>query len=572
MEINVNTNDAIVNITENTLDGIEYKEITVKFSRPTIPDPIKLQWMFKSDDIYSTWSPVIRGDRGLYPDWNKRQTDSRFNSGAPLHSLISSKGKNRLCIAVSDPHTPIKIATGICEEKAAVECTVEIFTHNSTSPISEYSVVLRLDARDTRYEDSIRDAVSWWENECGYSSAPVPEAAMLPMDSLWYSFHQNLSPEEIIKECKEARLLGMKTVIIDDGWQTDDNSRGYAYCGDWEVAKSKISDMRELADKVHDLDMKLMLWFSVPYVGIHSKAYSAFSNMLLNGPSDEETVFLLDPRYSKVRSYLTDIYEKAVTEWDLDGLKLDFLDCFYLTDKSRQPDAARDTESLEKGIDMLVSEIIDRVRKIKPDILIEFRHSYIGPAMRQYGNIIRVTDCPMDAQKNRGDIINLRLTSGNTAVHSDMLMWDNNASVETAALQLCCVLYGVPQISMRMDKLSPEHRDMIKFYLDFWTEYRDILLNGRLYANNPESNYSLVWAEKDGISVYTAYTDPVICFTSEKTIAVNSTMSDTLILTNAKNKRYTIFDCMGHELEKGIADADLIKVNVPTAGMVIVRQ
>lgn len=565
------SDDSTVSISEDSFDGIEYKTVTVKYPRPTVPSPIKLEWMFKSDDIYSTWSPVIRGDRGLNPDWNKRQTDSRLNSGAPLHSLISSKGKNRLCIALSDAFTPTKIATGICEEQAAVECCVELFSKNSTTAVSEYSTVIRLDTRDIAYEDSIRDAVSWWENECGYRSAPVPEAAMMPMDSLWYSFHQNLSSEEIINECKEAKLLGMNTVIIDDGWQTDNSSRGYAYCGDWKASKNKISDMRALADKVHALDMKLMLWFSVPYVGIHSEAYSKFSGMLLNGPSDEETVFLLDPRYSKVRSYLTDIYEKAVSEWDLDGLKLDFIDCFYLTDKSEKPDAARDTESLEASIDMLVSEIVERVQKVKPDILIEFRHSYIGPAMRQYGNILRVTDCPMDALRNRGDIINLRLTSGSTAVHSDMLMWNSDASIETAALQLCCVMYGVPQISMRADKLSKDHKDMLKYYLSFWKKYRDVLLAGKLYANNPESNYSLVFAEKDGVSVYTAYTNPVIHCSEIETVAINSTMSDMLIIADGEGKGYKVVDCKGAAVETGTVTSELFKVNVPSAGMVFVK-
>jgi len=573
MEIIVNTlNDATVNISKNHIAGIEYKTVSVKFPHPTIPQPLKLEWMFQADDVYSTWSPVIRTERSINPDWNKMHTDSKLHSGAPLHTLISSKGKNRLCIAISDPVTPIRISTGICEEKAAVECEVELFTQNGTSPIREYSVVLRLDTRDIAYEDSIRNAVDWWENACGYKAAHVPDAALLPLDSLWYSFHQNLSTDEIIKECKQAKLLGMKSVIIDDGWQTDDSNRGYAYCGDWNVSKNKIKDLRALVDQIHALDMKIILWFSVPYMGIYAKSYSKFSHMLLNGPSSNETVFILDPRYRQVREYLTNIYEKAVLEWDLDGLKLDFLDSFYLTEKSRQPDPDRDTESLEAAIGMLMEEITRRVRAIKQDILIEFRHSYVGPGMRRYGNILRVTDCPMDALKNRGDIINLRLTSGSTAVHSDMLMWNYDASVETAALQLCCVLYGVPQISMRLDQLPQKHKDMIRFYLRFWLTYRDVLLNGRLYANNPESNYSLVWAEKDGVSVYTAYTNPVICCSSEKTIAVNATTSDMLILMGAENKCYRVLDCVGNELKKGTVESQLFKVDVPTAGIVFIER
>lgn len=567
------SNNATVSISENHIADIEYKTITVKFYRPTIQtQPLKLEWMFYADDIYSTWSPVIRMERSINPNWNKKQTDSKLHSGAPLHALVSSKGKNRLCIAVSDSITPIRISTGICEEQAAVECTLEIFTQTGTFPISEYSVILRLDTRDIAYEDSIRDAVAWWENACGYKATYIPDSALLPLDSLWYSFHQNLSTDEIIKECEQAKLLGMKSVIIDDGWQTDDNNRGYAHCGDWNTSKNKIQDMRELTEQIHALDMKVILWFSVPYMGIYSKSYSKFSHMLLNGSDPDETVFILDPRYGQVREYLTNIYEKAVLDWDLDGLKLDFLDSFYLTEKSKLPDPKRDTESLEMAIDMLMEDILHRLRAIKQDILIEFRHSYIGPGMRRYGNILRVTDCPMDALKNRGDIINLRLTSGNTAVHSDMLMWNNEASVETAALQLCCVLYSVPQISMRLDQLSQEHKNMIHFYLGFWLTYRDVLLNGQLYANNPESNYSLVWAEKDGIAVYTAYTNPVISCTYKKTVAVNATMSDMLILMHAENKCYRVLDCLGNELKRGIVESPLFNVDVPTAGIIFVEQ
>ena len=47
-----------------------------------------------------------------------------------------------------------------------------------------------------------------------------------------------------------------------------------------------------------------------------------------HGITDNETFFSLDPRYKKVREYLSNLYESAVKEWDLDGLKLDFIDSF----------------------------------------------------------------------------------------------------------------------------------------------------------------------------------------------------------------------------------------------------
>lgn len=162
----------------------------------------------------------------------------------PLHQLVSLSGQNRLNISVSDGAIPIKIATGICEEDACFDCAIDFFTI-PTTPISNYSAVIRLDMRDIPYYDSIYDTVAWWEKDCGYAPAYVPEAARLPMNSLWYSYHQVLDQESIVKECHLTKKLGMETVIVDDGWQTDDNSRGYAYCGDWQVAEKKMGNTRE---------------------------------------------------------------------------------------------------------------------------------------------------------------------------------------------------------------------------------------------------------------------------------------------------------------------------------------
>ena len=157
----------------------------------------------------------------------------------PLHSLISLDGKNRMTLSVSDAKTPISIGTGIYEENACTRWDISFFTIK-IAPIKEYKATLRIDTRNIAYYDSIYDAVSWWETDCGYKPAFVPEHAKLPMNSLWYTYHQQLNVEDILKECKLSKEIGMETVIIDDGWQTDDNNRGYAFCGDWELATKKI--------------------------------------------------------------------------------------------------------------------------------------------------------------------------------------------------------------------------------------------------------------------------------------------------------------------------------------------
>lgn len=561
--------NASIKITEKTEGTLHFLFVNMTLPQAEIPEKFSIRWKHSVKDCAFTWNPGMMDIHGLYFEWGKKTINSRLASWMPLQQLISRNGKNKLTIAVSDVDNPIELGTGVCEEDATIECEITFFTV-PTAPRTEYSAVIRLDTESVEYYDSIYNVLNWWENECGYEPAFVPESAKDPVDSLWYSFHQELDKEKIIKECELSSQLGMKTVIIDDGWQTDDNNRGYAFCGDWAVSPKKMGDMKTLIENIHKTGMKVMLWYSVPFVGIHSKKYEEFKNMFLDKSGDEKTFFALDPRYKKVRDYLVSIYEKAVKEWSLDGLKLDFIDSFYLKGKSLEHDTARDYQSLEDAIHALMSEVKKRLTEINPEILIEFRQSYVGPSIRKYGNMLRVGDCPCDILKNRFNIVNLRYTSGKTAVHSDMIMWNTEDTVENAALQFTSILYGVPQISMLIDKLPPDHYEMLKFYISFWKEWKTVLLDGKLTATNPECEYSLVCSHLDDTEIYTAYTDTVIPVTTEKTIAVNASAYNSLIIKNALNKNYRVLNCMGKEIANGMLSADLQEIDVPTAGIIFI--
>lgn len=560
--------DAVITV-ENQWEEehIYYADVKMKLAEEQLPEKFSLLWKFPAKDCFSIWSPSCKTVRNLGPEWLKQVTNARLASGMPIHTVLSIEGKNKMTIALSDAVTPTAIATGICEEDAHITCRVDFFTV-PVAHLKEYSATIRIDLRDVAYYDSIYDVVSWWEKECGYKPAGVPEYAKLPMNSLWYSYHQQLDVEDILKECRLSKALGMETVIVDDGWQTDDNSRGYAFCGDWEVAQKKIPDMKEFVNRVHDTGMKIMLWYSVPYVGIESKNYPRFKDMLLDETGNNRKYWALDPRYKEVREFLIKTYSDAVSQWGLDGLKLDFIDSFILKGKSLEYDERRDYLALEDAIDRLMMDIMKQLREIKPDIMIEFRQSYVGPAIRKYGNILRVADCPADAIANRMGVVDLRFTSGNTAVHSDMLMWNYEEPVECAALQIANVLYAVPQISVKIARLNPKHKKMLAYYLRFWIENREVLLEGKVTALHPEGNYSLVCAAKDGKAIFTAYTERVIPEGyGDQIIVVNAGGSEELILKGYKGASYEVVNCMGEEVERGELTESIHPVKVPLAGM-----
>ena len=139
-----------------------------------------------------------------------------------------------------------------------------------------------------------------------------------------------------------------------------------------------------------------------------------------------------------------------------------------------------DIQSLQDAVDIFMTSVINTLREIKPDILIEFRQNYIGPNMRKFGNMFRVGDCPCDYIENRMCILDLRALMGNSAVHSDMLMWHKDESAAYDALQIIGIIFGVMQYSARLDSLNERTEKMSKFWLNFMKEKRNVLLEGEL--------------------------------------------------------------------------------------------
>lgn len=556
-------------LNKNVKNNILYVDVNMEQSTKAVPETFSIKWKISAADCCGVWNSFAR-NHTIRPDWSNVDAISRLASGMPVQQITAFNGNNKICVSLSDVDTPSKISMGYCEETAEIICEAIFFTLPANA-VDNYSAIIRIDMRSIPFYESIYDTVSWWENECGYKPAFVPESAKLPMDSLWYSFHQNLNKDEILEECRLSKKLGMETVIIDDGWQTDDNNRGYAYCGDWNVCEKKMGDMAALVDKIHKIGQKVILWFSVPFVGLHSDKYEDFKDYFLDKSGNDKDFWALDPRYKKVRDYLSGIYKKAITDWKLDGLKLDFIDSFVLKGKSLEYDERRDFQSLEDAIHALMAEIKAELTVINSDILIEFRQSYVGPSIRKYGNMLRVGDCPGDILANRSQIINLRLTSGQTAVHSDMIMWNKNDSVQNAALQFANVIFAVPQISMLIKDLPPEHIEMLEFYISFWKEYRSVLLDGKLTAKNPESDYSQASATLDNTTVHAVYTNNIVDFESKNTVVVNASGFDYVVVRNAADKTFTVKNCKGEIINSGTVSCTLEEIPVPKAGIIIIE-
>ena len=546
-------------------------EVTAQTDTPA-PMNIRLSWY--EDDIRShvSYSPIEYIGKQILPNWAGNKC-SMGVAGAPFYCMMDSKDQNRLSVACSDALNPVFISIGLEEETAAFSCYVNMITDY---PVSNYKATVLVDKRNLPFYQVTEDVAKWWETLPGYTPAKVPEAAKRPYYSTWYSFHQNTDADEILKELAYAKELGCTAVIVDDGWQCSNSFRGYDYCGDWEPFAGKIPDMKAFVDGAHALGMKFLLWYSVPFIGRCANCRSAFQGKML---SDEKGV--LDPRYPENRDFLKNTYIKAVQDWGLDGFKLDFIDsfpCHYPDTETSSTAPGKDYTSVHQAVDVLFKDILSSLRTLNPDILIEFRQSYIGPLMRTYGNIFRASDCPNDSRMNRMSTLSLRHLSGNTAVHSDMIMWNPKETAEEAAFQFTNILFSVPQISVRHDYLPEDHRQMLRFYTKFWSQHRHTLLDGKMFYKDYHANYTYVSSTDEKCTVGVLYSNVPAPITNDspEIVLVNATMMTELVLDvkqDLENKHIQILNCMGQVVAE---DSRTIfrgyhSINIPVNGMAVYR-
>ena len=551
-------------------------EIDIRFSSLCVPQPIVFCFQTPCVDLFSIWGTGLRMRQYLGADWGKIGSSSCLSSGAPLHALLAQNGENRMCFALSDAKTPCKLCSGVNEETALLFTELQLFKA-PIAPIDHYHAILRIDTTHEPFDQTVKKVEKWWGSECGYPAASIPVSARDPMYSTWYSFHHTFTADKILAQCRMAKELGMEAVIVDAGWEMEDDFRTFAYCGDWEYARNKFPNMREFSDRIHKIGMKVLFWFSVPFVGARSKAYKRFSTMVLgkHEGEGENACYRLDPRYPGVRSYLVDIYRNAMLEWGIDGFKLDFIDSFKLSAETPQSDPRRDIVSLEDAVDCLLAEVTSALRAINPDVLIEFRQTYTGPVIRKYGNLFRVFDCPNDPLLNRFAMGEMRTMMGNAVVHSDMLMWHTEETPEAVARQLLATLFMVPQISVLIETLPKPHYTVLQNYLALWKANREVLLEGEFRAYDPVAHYSLMSAEKDGILIAAAYIDtPLqIAKSYDKICFFNVTGKQCLALRyEGQTAAYTmrVYNCLGEQIleQASILTAGIYDLSVPDGGRV----
>ncbi|MGW6198267.1 glycoside hydrolase family 36 protein [Kribbella sp. NPDC055110] len=521
--------------------------------------PVTLRWTWPAEDAVTLWRATQGSRRELPTDWGSHR-EIRSVRSAPVAALVDARDRSLLTISLSSSVRGCDFAVGVNEETA--EQLIEL----TVTDVESSRFTLRVDLRALHFAESLRAVTDEWTAELGDRIAQVPDVARQAMYSTWYSDHQHVSTESVERHARAGAAYGTEAVIVDDGWQTDDTRRGYAYCGDWEPTSQTFPDMTEHVRRVHTLGQRYVLWLAPPLIGVHSKAWDGLKDRIL-GFADGEVTAVLDPRYPEVREHLLECCIRPVRDWGVDGLKLDFIDSWARDDVPPAPGG--DCASVDEGVERFLQDVTDELRRLRPDVLIEFRQDYVHPRLWQFGTFLRAGDCALDPVENRVRTIDCRLLAGDRAVHSDMLMWSPSASVENVAHQFIGALFSTPQVSMELDALPPEHEQVVRYWLGFMRDHADVLLHGVLLPSRPDARYSQVRAVGATETVIAVFTNPVVRVDEQCTVVVNGGAERRLYVEGAGGLPVdlVVSDCSGHEVHRETTTPpEVWAIDVPVGG------
>ncbi|MGP3961729.1 glycoside hydrolase family 36 protein [Nonomuraea sp. 3N208] len=524
------------------------------------PEATAAQWRVPCVRVSAFWTP-LGGTRWVPPIWSAPLV-SRLTAGAPVVSLIGTAGANVCTVGLAEPVAQVSFTGGVMEETGEF-----VFTLHGDG------LRIRLDLSERPFSAAVADVAAWWKDDAS-DLPPAPDRARLPVYSTWYSMHQEVTAESVELQARLAKELGCETIIVDDGWQTADRTRGYAFCGDWEPNPAAFPDIPTHVARVRELGMSYMLWYALPFVGKHNAAFERFEGKFLRY-LDHMDAAVLDPRHPEVREFLIDRLVQAVETWGMDGLKIDFVDRFATPGGDPAPGEGTDCTDVDEGVRRLLHDLDARLRRTRPDVLIEHRQPYTSPGLWPYANMIRAVDCPLSSQENRQRTVDLRLAAGPVAVHSDMILWHPDEPAEQVAVHLINALFSVPQISVDLAVQRRDQLAAIRFWLGIFHRYLGTLQLGTLRPEQPEHGYPLVRAYDGHTTIVARYAAlPVDVPESGELLVANADSDPRVVLYGTGSAHVEVHDCGGAPVRAATLalESGACVVEVPMGGLLTLRR
>ncbi|MEU8143980.1 glycoside hydrolase family 36 protein [Nonomuraea sp. NPDC048901] len=479
-----------------TEDAEGVHEVRITPDRPAV---VRVAWRVPCVAATAFWAPDGGEHRGLPPFWRKPRV-AALEKNAPVGCLVGAGDVSLCTYAVGEVVRPVRIRTGVVEETGDFGFWAEHDAEPGTG------LVLRLDLTGRPFARTLADVAEWWRADVreradvaeGWRgpAGEVPEVARMPAYSTWYAMQQHVDAVSVERQAGPAAELGCEAIIVDDGWHSDDRGRGYGHVGEWEPSATSFPDISGHVAAVKQAGLAYLLWYALPFVGRHTALWDRVQPYSL-AYKEHMNAVIVDPRYPYIRELLAGHLTRAVQEWGMDGLKIDFIDQFAVEDPP-EPGPDADCATVNEGVRRLLA-------MLPRDCLVELRQPYVSPGLWPYATMVRASDCPLSPAHNRQRTVDLRLIAGPLAVHADMLMWHPDETPERVAAQLVNVLFAVPQISVDLTTQTPGQLEVLRFWLGFVKEHADVLQHGAFEPARPDLVYPQVTARSADTMITARY-------------------------------------------------------------------
>jgi alpha-galactosidase len=437
---------------------------------------LSIKWSVPAIDMHGLYAgPPSPDELTKLPYWWLRKK-ACANSGFPFLALFHRGGANRFAFGLLDQLTETALDGELSEAARAYHFHWHKPIGQANISAQQWHETLFVSTAGCAWPEVLRAYVATVDREWQQPRLPVPDYAYDPVFCTWTAIHHDVSQEWVLSNAQLAAELGFGTWLTDDGWFTGQASfADYRYTGDWEPYHPKFPDFAGHVRAVQALGLRYVLWVAPFMVGDASQAARRRAHLLAEATTPRR-YRNLSPRRAETCQVVTDLLERLMRDYGLDGLKIDFLDSIAF-DNPMATDS--DYRTLGEGIYEILSAAIERVQKIKPGVLIEFRNSYTNLASRRYANLYRASDVPINFALNRWQVAMLRLLAPDRAVHLDPALWHPDDSDENVAVQLINVICSVPMVSVELDRYPQRHLDLIRYWIGFYQAHRETIIHGQ---------------------------------------------------------------------------------------------
>ena len=100
----------------------------------------------------------------------------------------------------------------------------------------------------------------------------------------WEATYFDFDADKLFDIASKAKSLGIEMLVMDDGWfgERYDDTKGL---GDWYVNEKKLgSSLKELADRINAIDMKLGIWFEPEMINEDTNLYREHTDFMIRVP------------------------------------------------------------------------------------------------------------------------------------------------------------------------------------------------------------------------------------------------------------------------------------------------